>query len=105
MQCSGGEKQANAKVNVSAGGIGIFSEAQLNVGERLELKLLFLPSYLCICTLGKVVHSTPCKNAGEESHYLTGVDFTHISELSSEALAYRVREKESAIRRREKGKM
>lgn len=92
----------NARVNIGAGGMRFSSDCHLAPGAALELRLLFFPSWLCIRTLGRVVHSEPAP-AGEPGAYRIGVEFSVMGEESRDALIRHLTERQAALLRRRQG--
>lgn len=93
----------NARVMLSANGLGFFAEEPIAAGAKLELRLLFFPSYLCIHAYGEVIHSTSTPRADAERPYRIGVEFTVLRDQEREALIKHTLERQSARLRRERG--
>lgn len=96
----GQELQPNADVNISAGGIAFETKEDIPVGSKLELEIIFFPSYLSVRALGEVVSSTATEH---ESRKRLAIAFSVISEPDQEGLVRHVLEKQSAALRRARG--
>ncbi len=64
-------------VDVSLGGIRIYSDDEFKIGKRLEIELILTDDAVLTCT-AKVVWQKPLP-AGETARYDTGLQFLDIS--------------------------
>jgi c-di-GMP-binding flagellar brake protein YcgR len=95
----GADLTPNAQVNVGAGGMLFPSDTPFETGTELALRLLFFPSWLCIRTVGRVVHSEPAPE-NSEGRFRIGVEFSAMGEESRDALIRHLTERQAALLRR-----
>jgi hypothetical protein len=93
-------------VNLSASGMALQSREPCAAGTVLEIKMLLLPSYSGIRTLGKVVE---CDRAGhgepaEEYPFRLRIDFSFMRDLDRDALIRHVLQKQAEWLRGRKGR-
>jgi len=67
-------------INLSVGGVRIYSDEDLDIGQTLELEF-FLPNGITIEAVAKVVWIKK-KQAGSEGLYDVGMEFTNLSEVA-----------------------
>ncbi len=94
--------EPNSRINISAGGMALFSREPIAPGNKLALRLIFFPAYLSISALGEVIYSRPQETEDTAHPFRTGIQFTSIDETSQEALARQVLEIQSARLRKER---
>lgn len=93
----------NAHVNISATGLAFAHAEALAEDTKLQVKMLFFPSYLCVRALGRVVRCESENTAREERPYRIGMQFTRIREAEQDALVKHMLELQSASLRRQRG--
>lgn len=95
--------QPSQSVNLSAGGLAMDVAEQLAVGDRVEIKLLLLPSYTGILAYGEVVAADANPQPDEGYPYHVRINFTLIRNVDQEALIRHIirRQGEMLRRRRE----
>lgn len=93
-------RQAATEVNLSAGGIGFRARAALSAGSLVELKLVLLPAYTGVLTLGRVVYCETCPAGDSEFPYFIAIEFDRIRETDRELLVRHLLGRQSAVRGR-----
>jgi hypothetical protein len=93
-------------VNLSAGGMALHGREPFAVGTVLEIKLLLVPSYTGILTLGTVVDCTRLDDTPAEDPYpyQLRIDFSFMRELDRDALIRHVLLKQAEWLRQRKGR-
>ncbi|MGD8908130.1 MAG: PilZ domain-containing protein [Chromatiales bacterium] len=78
--------EPSRSVNLSAGGLAMDVADPLAVGDRVEIKLLLLPSYIGVLAYGEVVsfEASPHPEAGYPYH--VRINFTLIRSVDQDAL-------------------
>ena len=74
-------------VNISAGGISLYSQAPMAVGQPVEIRMLLFPSFTGLLSYGEVVGCEPLP-AGEDGRYShqLRIEFVHLREQERELL-------------------
>jgi len=98
----GNEITPNTTISLSAGGLGFAQPTPLQAGNKLALKLVLFPSYLCLQLASTVVHCSTGRPGLEPGTYWTGVQFDPLPEHEQDALIRHLLEKQSAQRRKER---
>lgn len=93
-------RQAASEVNLSAGGIGFRARAALSAGALVELKLVLLPAYTGVLTVGRVVYCETCSAADSEFPYFVAIEFDRLRETDRELLVRHLLGRQSAARDR-----
>jgi hypothetical protein len=101
---AGGPLTPDTRVNMSAGGMGLWRDQPLALGTKLELHLMVFPSHLRIHALGEVVHTEEEPQAPVHGRFRIGVLFTHLPEADKDALVRHLIERQSAQLRRQRGR-
>lgn len=78
--------QAPRSVNLSAGGLAMDAPEALAVGDRVEIKLLLLPSYTGVLAYGEVVGVEPAEQPDDGYPYHVRINFTLIRGSDQDAL-------------------
>jgi hypothetical protein len=78
--------QPSRRVNLSAGGLAMDVADELAVGDRVEIKLLLLPSYTGVLAYGEVVGIEAAQQPEEGYPYHARINFTHIRGSDQDAL-------------------
>lgn len=89
------ETKPNTAINLSAGGLRLDYELQLDIGTLLDVQLMLFPNQIFIHLLGKVSH---CETNEDDSlpPYRLGIAFARISDTAREALVRHTLELQSA---------
>lgn len=90
-----GCKTSPQSVSLSEGGIAFASDAELTTGDTLALRLILLPSYLCICCFATVVSEQPSTELGR----MVSVRFESLSEAERKLLARHVLHRQTTERK------
>ena len=105
--CESGRQQdlkPNARINLSANGVGLRRAEPMTEGAKVEIRLVFFPSYLCIHAYGEVAHCREAEDADAGRPYEVGVEFTVMREMEREALIKHTLERQSALLRQQRGR-
>ncbi|MCK9532649.1 MAG: PilZ domain-containing protein [Gammaproteobacteria bacterium] len=94
----------DTRVNMSAGGMGLWRDQPLALGTKLDLHLMVFPSHLRVHALGEVVHAEEDPQAPAHSRFRIGVLFTRLPESDKDALVRHLIERQSAQLRRQRGR-
>lgn len=78
--------QPNRSVNLSAGGLAMDVAESLTVGDRVEIKLLLLPSYTGVLAYGEVVGVDANPESEPDYPYHVRINFSHIRGSDQDAL-------------------
>lgn len=78
--------QLPLSVNLSAGGLAMGVAEPLVMGDRVEIKLLLLPSYTGVVAYGEVVGVARSLEKNADSPYHVRINFTLIRESDQDAL-------------------
>lgn len=97
------ELQPNARINLSANGVGLQRAEPLADGAKVEVRLVFFPSYLCVHAYGEVAYCREAENADAGHPYEVGVELTVMREMEREALIKHTLERQSAQLRQQRG--
>jgi hypothetical protein len=94
--------EPSRSVNLSAGGLAMDVAEQLAVGERVEIKLLLLPSYIGVLAFGEVVgvEDSPKPEAGYPYH--VRINFTLIRSVDQDALIRHIMRRQGEMLRQRK---
>ena len=95
--------EPNAHINLSANGVGLRRAEPMAAGTKVEVRLVFFPSYLCVRAYGRIAHCEPVEGA-EPAGYEVGIEFTVIGETEREALIKHTLERQSALLRQQRGR-
>ncbi len=78
--------QPSQSVNLSAGGLAMDVAEQLTTGDRVEIKLLLLPSYTGVLAYGEVVAVDDNPQPDDGYPYHVRINFTLIRNIDQDAL-------------------
>ncbi|MEJ2395934.1 MAG: PilZ domain-containing protein [Candidatus Thiodiazotropha sp.] len=78
--------QPSQSVNLSAGGLAMDVAEQLATGDRVEIKLLLLPSYTGVLAYGEVVAVDDNPQPDDGYPYHVRINFTLIRNIDQDAL-------------------
>jgi hypothetical protein len=79
-------EQPSRSVNLSAGGLAMDLSERLAVGDKVEIKLLLLPSYTGVLAYGEVVGVDDIPLPDDGHRYHARINFTHIRCSDQDAL-------------------
>lgn len=88
-------------VNLSAGGMALEAKDGLEIGTKVRLRLLLLPSYRCIAALGEVVRSAQVEDNPDYPIWLH-INFTSIRGADQDALIKHILLRQGKILRERK---
>lgn len=98
----GQEIQPNLRVNISAGGLAFGHHKAIPEGQRLSMRIVLFPSFICIQPAGRVVYCRERPQASADNRYRLGVEFEPLPEQEQDQLIRHLLEKQSAQRRKER---
>jgi len=105
--CESGRQEGlkpNARINLSANGVGLRRAEPIAEGTKVEVRLVFFPSYLCVHAYGEVAHCREAEDADAGHPYEVGVELTVMREMEREALIKHTLERQSALLRQQRGR-
>ncbi len=96
--------QPSRSVNLSAGGLALDVAEQLTLGDRVEIKLLLLPTYTGVLAYGEVVGIEANPQSEQDYPFHVRINFTHIRGSDQDALIRHImrRQGEMLRQRRER---
>ena len=86
MQDSRLKVKNTRNVNLSAGGVGFYSEQKLEKGDFLEIKILLVTSMVVIVTYGEVVYCKSSQPDDNQHPYFIGVEYVNMKDQDRELL-------------------
>jgi hypothetical protein len=94
-------EQPSRAVNLSAGGLALDNPVSLEVGTKVQLKLMLLPSYTGVVAIGKVVG---VEQSAEDPDYpyRLHINFVHIPENGRDALIRHILRRQGAMLRQQR---
>lgn len=88
-------------INIGGKGVGFKSEERLDPGRIIEMNILFLPDYVYIYSLGRVVDSIQMEEEGQ-TLYRNSVEFQIITDEDRETLIRYNFDRQSRMLRRQR---
>ncbi|TVP91684.1 MAG: PilZ domain-containing protein [Pseudomonadaceae bacterium] len=80
-------------VTISEGGMSFTADEALELGQLLALRLVLLPSPLCMLLAGKVIRCDPV--AGSSTTWSIAVGFEHLADAQRQMLARHILQKQA----------
>lgn len=90
-----GGPRCELQVSLSEGGMSLLLPTSLPPGETLAMRLILLPSHLCICSFATVV---ACQPRGADGHQIS-LRFERLEDASRKLLARHVLHRQAAERK------
>jgi hypothetical protein len=91
--------QPSQSVNLSAGGLAMDVAEQLATGDRVEIKLLLLPSYTGVLAYGEVVAVDANTGPDDNYPYHVRINFTLIRSVDQDALIRHIMRRQGELLR------
>ncbi len=95
-----GRQHTPTPVSLSEGGLAFSCDGSLSTGDTLALRLILLPSYLCICCFATVVSEQPAERGGDT---VVSVRFESLSDAERKLLARHVLHRQTSERKQRLG--